>query len=574
MLIILSLIIFVAFTVKSTCRRGSKSNLDQMGAVERSSRPSSLLSMSTPNDHPNATTRKDVEGATTASTSEYKVYPMRWFILMTVNLLALSNATMWMTYTSSTEATAKFYCNTTSEGAGCEISKWTSQIFQLMGTILGIMGMYVTDKHGIKVSARAGCLLNMMGALIRIVSSIPTIPFESRTGILHCGTIIVSSAQPFFLVLSPKVAEYWFPEDQRAFANVLSFIANPLGVALGTIIPIFIMDSGVGLDSSHFLTLNIILATVPVVAFIMSMLIRKGVPPTAPSASSDNHSAAPDFCMALGMLFKNKHFYVILIVFGGAFGQLWSVYTASDILLNILGYSPSITGFMIVIACAFGVAISLVFGVYVDKTKKFKEVIRVCMIGFFFTSIAFNVLTRFKPSECGKYEAGFVPLLVVINALLGMFSIPVFPIGIELGIEATFPIQEATSSGLLVIMGQLELFIVILAMDGARSFTGLDMAPAIKINPSLNTTRIEPSMNHTLANDIWCGVSLVSALIAIFLLNPPYKRVAFEKEHKEKVDSARTTPHPSETAVEVETVHPLRSSSRDRSPSDKDSTSP
>ncbi|KAF8385991.1 hypothetical protein PRIPAC_75133 [Pristionchus pacificus] len=525
MIIIVTLIVFVVFVTKSTCRRGSKS--DVSSSLERSSLPTSIIVMTATTD-PSSSTRKDVEGVLSQPT-EYKVYPMRWFILMTVNLLALSNATMWMTYTSSTEATARFYCNMTEESPKCEISLWTSQIFQLMGTILGIMGMYVTDKYGIKVSTRAGCILNLAGALIRIISSLPMVPLESRAGVLHVGTVIVSSAQPFFLVLSPKVAEYWFPEDQRALSNVLSFIANPLGVALGTIIPVFIMNKDtVTIDSYQFLILNVILTSVPLIAFIMSMIIKSGTPPTPCCASSDNHNA-PDFCKALGMLIKNPHFYVILIVFGGAFGQLWAVYTASDSLLNQLGYSPSVTGYTVVVACAFGVGLSLLFGMYVDKTKKFKEVIRVCMCGFFLTSVAFNVITRYQPGD----NWFFLPLIFILNALLGICSIPVFPIGIELGIEATYPVQEATSSGLLVIIGQLELFLIITVMNVARTNQNIDFV-------NIDRPGYQNDKNYFLANDIWCGIALVSALIALFLLNPPYKRLAFEKEHKEKSMSDRS----------------------------------
>ncbi|GMR40091.1 hypothetical protein PMAYCL1PPCAC_10286, partial [Pristionchus mayeri] len=460
---------------------------------------------------------------TESQRSEYRVYPMRWFILIAVTLLTLSNGTMWMTYTSSTEATARFYCNRTEEGDDCQISIWTNQIFQLMGSILGIAGMYVTDQYGIKVSVRTGCLVNVVGALIRIVSSLPMIGLEYRVGILHTGTAIVGSAQAFFLVLSPKVAEYWFPEHQRALANVLSFIANPLGVALGTVLPVFILDKDtVTLGSYQFLVLNVILTSVPVIAFGMSMFIKSGTPPTPVSASSDNHNA-PEFRKALGMVFRNPHFYVILFVFGCAFGQLWSVYAASDALLTQLGYPASVAGYTVVVACVFGVGASLLFGAYVDKTKKFKEVKRVCMVGFFLTSIGFNVLTRFVND--GSWF--FLPLIFLLNALIGICSIPVFPIGIELGIEATYPVQEATSSGLLVIVGQLSLFLIVCVMSAARGSTLVDFPLIDREGMKKNEE------NYTLANDIWCGICLASALVALFLLNPPYKRLAFEKEHKE-----------------------------------------
>lgn len=39
---------------------------------------------------------------------------------------------------------------------------------------------------------------------------------------------------------------------------------------------------------------------------------------------------------------------------------------------------------------------------------------------------------------------------------MGAFSIPQFPIGIEMGVETTFPVYEATSSGLLVLSGYVQ----------------------------------------------------------------------------------------------------------------------
>lgn len=80
----------------------------------------------------------------------------------------------------------------------------------------------------------------MLGSIIRLVSAVPLIP-ESwvRQMLLHlgfgavsqsvlrlfiAGSVVVASAQSFFLVLPCKIAEYWFPEKQRALANVLTFI--------------------------------------------------------------------------------------------------------------------------------------------------------------------------------------------------------------------------------------------------------------------------------------------------------------------------------------------------------------
>jgi hypothetical protein len=46
---------------------------------------------------------------------------------------------------------------------------------------------------------------------------------------------------------------------------------------------------------------------------------------------------------------------------------------------------------------------------------------------------------------------------VVLFAALGFFTIPIFPISLELGVESTFPVAEATSSGILIISGLVNL---------------------------------------------------------------------------------------------------------------------
>ncbi|KAI1699377.1 major facilitator superfamily domain-containing protein 7-b [Ditylenchus destructor] len=103
---------------------------------------------------------------------QYKTYPQRWFVLATVCLLALSNATQWISFAPLHDATDAFYCR----GSGtdhssahqnssaplpphrneskdqCDVEYWTSQIFQIVGVLTGIFGMYITDRYGIRIS--------------------------------------------------------------------------------------------------------------------------------------------------------------------------------------------------------------------------------------------------------------------------------------------------------------------------------------------------------------------------------------------------------------------------------------
>lgn len=224
--------------------------------------------------------------------------------------------------------------------------------------------MYATDHWGIRVSVRIsfidlrsmssiqtliGAMCNFMGAAIRLSSSLPDTPIEYRSIILHIGrslllhsfitnhslsgNIISASAPPFFLVLAPKVAEKWFPSGERATAHVCIFIgtllfvyrililsisANPLGVALGTVVPTLIIDqSKVTASSFDFFVLvsdifivyrnpsveNAIVLSLATVVLLIASNTRNSLPPTPASASSSITDHPPFF---IGLLMALK----------------------------------------------------------------------------------------------------------------------------------------------------------------------------------------------------------------------------------------------------------------------------
>uniref|UniRef100_A0A914CAM9 Major facilitator superfamily (MFS) profile domain-containing protein n=2 Tax=Acrobeloides nanus TaxID=290746 RepID=A0A914CAM9_9BILA len=415
----------------------------------------------------------------------YISYPQRWFVLALVCLLALSNATQWISYSAVHNATNAFYCGITNYteyiADDCGVVYWTSQIFQIVGVVTGIFGMYITDRFGIRVSCFLGTIFNFAGAVIRWTSSLPIVAVEYRLSILYTGQIVAAISQAFFLCLSPKVAEFWFSEHQRALANSLSFIANPFGVMLAK-------------------------------------------PPTPPSASSDNDNA-PEFFEGLFALFRIPIFYVQMLTFGLAFAIQWSLFIASDPMLGDLGYLK-ITGYLTTLAGLSGCIGSVVAGFVADRTKWFKEIVKTCYIGIALASIMINLFVR-QPKKAGFDTV----ILVVIVMMLGFFSIPVFPISLELGVETTFPIAEATSSGILIIAGQLLLFLMSFGME---YFSKLDWFYGTKII-------MEESRNYQLSIDFWTMISILAAIFTIFTLWPRYHRVEFEENVNIRMNRSNST---------------------------------
>lgn len=63
-----------------------------------------------------------------------------------------------------------------------------------------------------------------------------SLSIKSQFVIAIIGQIIAGCAQPFVLFTPTKVAEFWFPSSQRAFATTVTGMANPAGIVLGNLI--------------------------------------------------------------------------------------------------------------------------------------------------------------------------------------------------------------------------------------------------------------------------------------------------------------------------------------------------
>lgn len=69
-------------------------------------------------------------------------------------------------------------------------------------------------------------------------------PLHWRFPVTFAGQVLASVAQPFVMFIPTKLAAYWFPENQRAIANTLASMSNPLGIAaMYSLSPVFVNDS-------------------------------------------------------------------------------------------------------------------------------------------------------------------------------------------------------------------------------------------------------------------------------------------------------------------------------------------
>lgn len=108
------------------------------------------------------------------------------------------------------------------------------------------------------------------------------------------------------------------------------------------------------------------------------------------------------------------------------------------------GYDNEFSGLIGMAMILSGIFFSSLVGMFVDRTKLFEETMKVLMaFSAFFSSVLVIVL---------KYEP-LKPAILVAIMCFGSTSIALYPVGMELGVETTYPIQESISTGLLLFAG-------------------------------------------------------------------------------------------------------------------------
>jgi FLVCR family MFS transporter 7 len=67
---------------------------------------------------------------------------------------------------------------------------------------------------------------NGVGSLLRNISAMDFVPLENKYSVVLTGQILVACGEKFVMMMPTKLAAIWFPENQRALANMLGGISK------------------------------------------------------------------------------------------------------------------------------------------------------------------------------------------------------------------------------------------------------------------------------------------------------------------------------------------------------------
>nr|CAH0103592.1 unnamed protein product [Daphnia galeata] len=378
-----------------------------------------------------------IKSESTFSTSmETKVYARRWIMLIIFVLVFMTNAFQWIQFSIINNLITKYY------GVESSTVDWTSLVFMVAYIPLIFPGAWIMDKMGLRVTLLLGAFGTTAGAWTNVMSVAP-----DRFYVALMGQTLSATAQVFLLGVSPNVAAVWFGPEQVSSACAVGVFGSQVGIALGFLIPPILvkdheMKDDIGEDLLFMFYIVAGISTLLLLTVIVVFQAKPSLPPsTARCLAAQQPSPTPlTYYHSVKRIVTNRNYILLLFTYGINVG----VFYAMSTLLNqvVLQHFPGEEenagriGLTIVLCGMLG---SVLFGVILDKTHKFKETTLAIYI-FVLASMAAYTFT---------FKLDHIAVTFVTAGVTGFFMTGYLPVGFEFAAELTYPEPEVTSAGLL-----------------------------------------------------------------------------------------------------------------------------
>jgi len=221
-----------------------------------------------------------------------------------------------------------------------------------------------------------------------------------------------------------------------------------LGVFLGTVLPPIIVPH------EDKMPLLLYLSLIPaVLAAVLSLTVRSSQPPT-PSCLASLDVKIP-YKLVFKKLLTSKSYLILFINVGIGLSNNNTLSTLLQQIMCPFGYDDIAVGLCIGSFIICGLIGCVVMGFIADKTKKLEELTKILYaIGV----ISLMCIGLFIVNEVKSYG------LYIIFAIAGLSNAPVLPLSLDLCIETTHPVPEATVAGIFLVASQLGSILAIVIL--------------------------------------------------------------------------------------------------------------
>ncbi|CAF1156592.1 unnamed protein product [Rotaria sordida] len=198
----------------------------------------------------------------------YRVYDIRWIQLIVYVLATFANAM-------------------------CTEVNTLTIIFLFLYVIGTILSIWLSQIFSMRIIMIIGSILNL-GVFIRVLS-------------------LIKPNMGYIPLLIGLFAARWFPPSQCDIVTAICSMAYPLGLAIGSLVPSFIVNDPP--TSKEFFILLISEAGFTVLTVFLLIIIFRSGPPTPPSPSEEYYQTI-NLKEDLINLLTNRHYLILLMGFG------------------------------------------------------------------------------------------------------------------------------------------------------------------------------------------------------------------------------------------------------------------
>eukprot|EP00898_Chlorokybus_atmophyticus_P006274 jgi/Chlat1/6648/Chrsp49S06146 len=375
---------------------------------------------------------------------KYPLYRLRWFILVSVGLLNASNAAAWFSFAPIASITADRY------DVSLTAVNWLAGCYMAIYVPLGFASTWALDVRGLRVGTLAGAVANAIGLWIRYIGDVAI-----GDGHAAFAVAVTACAQPFLLGCTTKFAARFFGESERGLANCAMSFANPVGIAIASVLSPVIVSA-----PPHMKTMLLSFALFGTASAALALLVIRERPPLPPSASAARAEEELPLVEGFKRVFSKVPYVVLFLSFGLALGVFNALTTLLEQIVKPYGYSSDDAGLFggaIILGGLFGAVTS---GIIIDKTKRFAPVFKLSYLLALSSILALVLLAR--------SDGRFGPICAACG-LLGFFAFAILPCALEMAVECTWPAPEATSAGFLWWSGQAFGGLLLLVMNALRA---------------------------------------------------------------------------------------------------------
>lgn len=366
-----------------------------------------------------------------------RLYGYRWVVLAVVMLVNLTIQVLWISYAPVTGPAAELY------GVSDLQVGLLAMTFMIAFVPLSIPASWVIDTYGWRVGVGIGVALMGVFGLLRGFAG-------DSYGLALGATIGVAVAQPFLLNAWTTVPARWFPVERRATAVGLVTLANLVGTALGMVLTPLLVES------MPLPTVQLVYGAAAAVSAVLFLALAREAPPTPPG--EDGSQARALALDGLRHALRVRPFWFVLAVAVAGLGIFNGVSTWIENIVRPRGFTPSDAGTLGAVMILGGLVGAVVIPALSDRQGKRRRYLLVAVVGAI-------------PGLVGLTFATTPVLLFGSAAVLGFFLVSALPVGMQYGAEITRPTPEATSNGLIQLVGQGAV-VFVYVMEAMRTADG------------------------------------------------------------------------------------------------------